>query len=433
MNKVLIISYYFPPVNIVASLRAGKMGKYLPDYGWEPWVLTVIPPPALPHSMPVEPIDGQVVRTKYLRPRIREAPPPTMNVSESRTRPGSTFIERLYRKAEQALDMSTSRMPDRTLGWYPYAIRAGRRMLKQTDFDAIYSTSGPPTCHLIARRLQRISHLPWIADYRDLWSLNHRLKRGSLFQWAEERFERWVIHGAAHLVTVTEPWRDKLADLTGQPVTTIPHGFDQEDFDDLPSCQPEAHEPFTLLYAGTLYPRSQNPAPLFQAIAQLESLCVIQPGDLLVRFVGTNPDYPAALARDYQVSDYVEFTALVPFRQSLHMQSEASALILFKWGDKQESGHCPAKLYDYLGVRRPVLALGDKRDVVDDVLSDCNAGVSVKSAREAAGVLRSWLAAYQKHGALPWHFNQDRIKHYTRSEAARILADLLDRVISGAS
>jgi glycosyltransferase involved in cell wall biosynthesis len=321
-------------------------------------------------------------------------------------------------------------MPDRTLGWYTFAVRAGTRSFEQVGFDAIYSISGPPTCHLIARRLQRVSQVPWIADYRDLWSLNHHVTRRPVFQWAEEKLESWAVKNAAHLVTVTEPWRAQLADLTGRPVATIPHGFDQQDFDALPPYRPGPDEPLTLLYPGTLYPGYQDPTPLFEAIALLDGLSSIQPGELLVRFVGTDPAYPAALAGDYGVSEYVEFTPFVSFRRSLAMQSQASALLLFKWGDDREIGHCPAKLYDYLGVKRPILVLGEKHDVVDDIVGDCEAGVSVSSVGGIVEVLRGWLRDYQEHGALPWRVNERRRQVYTRRKAAEALASLLDEVVA---
>jgi glycosyltransferase involved in cell wall biosynthesis len=305
--------------------------------------------------------------------------------------------------------------------------------LSHVQFDAIYSSSGPPTCHLIANRLQRISGVPWIADYRDLWSHNHYLQRGPLWEWAEECFERLIVRRAACLVTVTKPWGEELARFTGQRVVVIPHGFDAQDFEDLPAYDPGPEEPFVLLYAGTLYPGYQDPTPLFQAVRMLHEASHIHPGDFLIRFVGTDPDCPAGLAREFQIADYLAFTPIVPYAKSLQMQSQASALLLFKWKDDQETGVCPAKLYEYFGAGRPILALGDKRDVVDDILEDCEAGVSVASAEEAADVLRSWIATFKSLGRLPWHFNREHIGRYTRSEAVRALADLLNLVVSGGS
>lgn len=432
MKNVLLISYYFPPINVVASLRAGKMAKYLPHYGWQPWVLTVIPPPAVHQTMLVEMPEDRILRTQYLRPRIRKAPPATLSTSTEKLSGSPSKTEALYRKVEKVLQLSNSRMPDRTLGWYPYAVQAGRRLLSQVQFDAIYSVFGPPTCHLIANCLQRISGVPWIADYRDLWSFNHYQLRGPLWQWAEERFERLIVRRAAHLVTVTKPWGEKLARFTRQHVAVIPHGFDAQDFKDLPAYDPDPGEPFVLLYAGTLYPAYQDPTPLFQAVRILHQASHIHSGDFLIRFVGTDPGYPASLAKEFQISDYLAFTPVVPYATSLQMQSQASALLLFKWGDDQETGHCPAKLYEYLGAGRPILALGDKRDVVDDVLEECGAGVLVASVEEAVEVLQSWVVTFKSLGKLPWHFNRECIKRYTRSEAARALADLLNKVVGEA-
>ena len=40
LNKVLIISYFFPPCNLTASNRALFWAKYLKDYGYDPIVIT---------------------------------------------------------------------------------------------------------------------------------------------------------------------------------------------------------------------------------------------------------------------------------------------------------------------------------------------------------------------------------------------------------
>lgn len=42
-KKVLIITYWYPPLTTIASLRLGKFVKYLPEFGWEPIVVTVEP------------------------------------------------------------------------------------------------------------------------------------------------------------------------------------------------------------------------------------------------------------------------------------------------------------------------------------------------------------------------------------------------------
>ncbi|HMS66264.1 MAG TPA: glycosyl transferase family 1, partial [Ignavibacteria bacterium] len=43
MNKVLIISYYFPPMGMGGVQRTLKFAKYLREYGWESVVITDSP------------------------------------------------------------------------------------------------------------------------------------------------------------------------------------------------------------------------------------------------------------------------------------------------------------------------------------------------------------------------------------------------------
>lgn len=58
MKKVLIITYYFPPRPAIASVRLGGLAKYLPEFGWEPVILTA--------SLPGTPDKQfQVVQTFY--------------------------------------------------------------------------------------------------------------------------------------------------------------------------------------------------------------------------------------------------------------------------------------------------------------------------------------------------------------------------------
>jgi len=308
-------------------------------------------------------------------------------------------------------------------------VRAGVRLHRRVHFDAIYSSAGPPTSHLVASRLQRAFGVPWVADYRDLWSHNHYELRGSMWQWLEERFERHVIRRAVHLVTVTPPWAERLQTFSGQRVTVIPNGFDAADFEDLAPGVSLPGSLFTLLYAGTVYPVYQDPTTLLRAVRELLVRAQIQPGEFLIRFVGTEPEYVSSLATQHDVADFVSISPRVTYRESLRLQSQATALLLLKWTDAHETGHCPAKLFEYLGARRPVLAVGTKRDVVDDVLEECGAGVSIASVEEAAEVLQSWVTTFKSMGRLPWRFNREYIKRYTRSEAARALADLLDKVI----
>lgn len=69
MKKLLIVTYYFPPSGGPGVQRVLKFAKYLPEFGWEPIVLTVKDAdyPARDESLLKEiPPAVRVYRTKIL-------------------------------------------------------------------------------------------------------------------------------------------------------------------------------------------------------------------------------------------------------------------------------------------------------------------------------------------------------------------------------
>ena len=58
MKRVLIVTYHFPPRPTVGGLRPWGLARYLPEFGWEPVVLTA--------KLPARPASGpRVVETDY--------------------------------------------------------------------------------------------------------------------------------------------------------------------------------------------------------------------------------------------------------------------------------------------------------------------------------------------------------------------------------
>ncbi len=428
IKKVLLISYFFPPVNLVGSSRSGKMAKYLPHFGWQPWVLTAVPSPAVHQTMPVEIPDEFVIRTNYFRPKIRKSPAKVMATKAGKDFGSRGSKEKIYRFFEKISKLSFSRMPDRALGWYPYAVKTGVSLLKRLEFDAIYSIHGPPTSHLVASRLYSASGIPWIADYRDFWSLNPYDTQGPLWQKGEEAFERRVVKGASTLVVVNHPMASKLNELTGKPVVTIRNGFDEDDFVDLNHFKSNSDAPFSMLYPGSLYPGFHDLRPLFQAVRKLHRQSFINSRNFVIRFLGTDPEYPRKLAAKLEISSYLEFLPFASFKESLAYQSQATVLILFKWEDENEKGVCPSKFYEYLGARRPVLSIGKVRNVTDEILEDCHAGLTASTSEETSEILREWIAAYRENGEIGWEYNLNNLKKYSRKAAAEKMADLLNEI-----
>ena len=112
--------------------------------------------------------------------------------------------------------------PDAQIGWYPSAVAAGRRLIRSGAFDAIYSSSFPMTAHLVARTVRRHAGIPWVAEFRDPWSLwicdPEPLRRA-------ERLERSIAAEASAVVMTSPTWAAEHSKKWKKAVVTIPNGF----------------------------------------------------------------------------------------------------------------------------------------------------------------------------------------------------------------
>ena len=109
-----------------------------------------------------------------------------------------------------------------------FYLGAARRELQQNKYDAILSTSGPFTAHKIAEKLHSEFRLPWVADYRDLWSQRdyRSFAVSSERMWLEQKYESRIIQSADVLTTVSKPLADDLEQFHRKKTEVIFNGFD---------------------------------------------------------------------------------------------------------------------------------------------------------------------------------------------------------------
>ena len=183
MNKILMVIYNWPPRAGVGMIRPLKFAKYLPDFGWEPTILT---PKSAPSQICCHEKEGHLSGVRiiytgyfdvltYIKKKLR-----LYLQMETHTEPDKNSADMIsFKKKKESSLISLIRdflaFPDENIGWYRAAVRKGKELLKNENFSIIYSTSPPETSHLIAKKLKIISGLPWIADLRDPWSNYHHI------------------------------------------------------------------------------------------------------------------------------------------------------------------------------------------------------------------------------------------------------------------
>ncbi len=424
-RRVLLIAYHFPPRQSIASVRLGGLAKYLPEFGWQPIVLT----PALPS--PPDP-----------RFRIIETPYPGDASARLKRRLGLSAGKRLQRESALPATAQGERRslrgtliravqsviayPDEERAWRHIAVKAGARTLRDYKCDAIVSSSSPVTAHLIARDLKARTGLPWIADLRDLWTQNHYYRFGSLRRMAERRLEHRVLSAADSLVTVSAPLAEKLSLMHSHTrALSIPNGFDLDEV----SGQVTADREFSIVYTGHLYEGRMDPSPLFRALSDLIDDGTVDASRLHVRFFGDSPPWLRSAAERHGLGAQVELHGVVPRDEALQRQRSAQLLLLLNWDDPREAGIYTGKVFEYLAARRPILAVGGPKGVVSELLEETGAGRHVAGLEELKSVLLEAYGDYADSGGVRYSGIEVELAKHSQRVMAAGFAELLDGVV----
>ncbi len=397
--KILIVAGTFPPYAPSSASRANKFAKFLELQGHDVKVLA----PKLPGqdmSLTPEISEEKIIFTDYYD--INDFPTSVKNTIKSLfssvkkepsagpTETPSTIDDNNKQYAESAISKAyryLTNIPDRTIGWYPSAMRAGKKLFGHWCPDIIFSTAPPYTSFVVAHRLAKLIDIPWVADYRDLWidesNLQYRTIRGRV----NKQVEKWLLSNCSGLVTVTDNWAKNLQKKYDVPVVLAMNGFDPDDFDER-NKNVLYPDHFTILYAGVLYGDRRDPSILFEAMGKIgEKAKKIKV--LLYTPNGINDlsDQQKKIIETYNLHDQVIAKSFIPQSELLDIQLGVDELLLLRWNDPRENGVIAGKLFEYIGANKPILSIGSVTGEAADIIRDNEFGIVSDNPDEVASYL----------------------------------------------
>lgn len=407
MKKILMVALDFPPCQSAGVQRTTKFIQYLPEFGWEPSVLT-----GQPH------IYDQLadVWINPAKPVYRAF--------------GLNTLKHLSLKGKHFDGMLK---PDRFFSWYWHGVFVGKAAIREQAPDVIWSTFPCSTAMKIALKLQHKSGLPWVADFRDPFAgvnpyFNIDNRAGSEIDEAVVRSADMLVfstHRTAALYLAAYPF---LSDLK---VHVITNGFNEEEFvaaesrvrtSELDSDR-SVNKRYTLLHSGALYSDGRDPRYLFQAIAELIQEHGVARQNLSVVFRGAilTPNLKAKL-EELKLIDIIEFWPAIPFEQSIDEMLTADALLLLQ--GEQFNNQIPGKAYEYLRSGKPILALTDKTGATAELI-DPYEGVYIAGIQYIQEIKEQLLCLINNRGGI--RIDRD-IECYSRKSTTGRLANLLDEL-----
>jgi glycosyltransferase involved in cell wall biosynthesis len=281
--------------------------------------------------------------------------------------------------------------------------------------------------NLVASRLASEFNIPWIADFRDLWTQNHYYPYSGIRKFFDRRLELKTLSNASILTTVSQPLAENLQKLhKNKKVIAIPNGFDPEQTN--PGIPLSTK--FSITYTGYLYQGRRDPELLFKIIRYLINGNFIDPNSLEINFFGYDEGWLIHDVKKYGLDNYVKIHGIIPREQSIQKQRESQILLLLTWNDPEEKGVYTGKLFDYLAARRPILSLGfTDGGVVKELLDQTRVGVHCSNEVELREYLLEAYREYKELGAVQYRGIKEEVMKYSQVEMAKSFSEVLESII----
>lgn len=425
VEKVLIAVNTFPATG---GSRIDRFVKLLPAAGFEPVVLTIDHGPSDAKQ--------ELLARHY---------PPTLQVHRVRPFRGSYFTERYLDRGPQSRHYRLLAalsfpercvfVPDHMVRWVPRAIRLARGVVAREGIRLVLTSSPSESTHLIGLALQRNPGLRWVADFRDLWTEKDLLYRPAtpLHDRLIQRLERTVFQRADHVIANTpqnaERHRSRFG-LTPDRMTLIPNGFDHEDLGDDPPA-PANDGVFRIGYAGNLDKHDFPWKPFLDALRRLAD----DVGRARVRFVlcGYCSRQVVDHIRAQGIDDLVVRHGELSHREAMRMVAGTNLLLALLYENAYSDAIVPLKLYSYLPMRRPILAIAPEEGATAALIRATRTGtiVSARSGVETiVRALRGYFDAWQS-GTSRHDPDDAVVARYDRRAQTRELATVFRRLLAG--
>jgi len=425
MKRVLVIGHFWP-YHPGGSKRVLGLAKYLPEFGWEPIVLTatLCDKPDFQCRV-IETLSRNTVVEfkKFLRLNPKRGFQEQLGIPSKIIHKKASPTARIAKLFEAVITY-----PDIESGWKSFALEAVKKCFLTERVDALLSV-WPITAHIIAKGLKEEYKLPWLADFPDLWSETYAYSYGRIRKWFDRNLEKRTLRRADILTTSSWPQTEVMRNIHGrQDILTITIGFDPEKINEPPM---PLTEKFTITYTGIFYGENRNPSKFFEALHELLSEKLIIQDDVQVRLYGPPAKSVEMEIEKLNLSPVVKQHGVVPWEECLKRQRESQLLLQLNWENKKEKGAYSGKITEYLAARRPVLSVGGwGNDVTEELFQETKVGAYCPNVMQIKEALLKYYLEYKQRRKVIFQGDISRTDKYSYREMAKKFATLLNLICS---
>jgi glycosyltransferase involved in cell wall biosynthesis len=430
MNRVLIITYYWPPSGGAGVQRWLKFTKYLRNYGWEPIIYTPENPeaPAIDPSLEKDIPEGvQVIKTRIWEPysaykrfvgRKKENSIKAGFLAEKKN-PG--LIEKIA-----VWIRGNFFIPDARKFWIKPSVRFLINYLNENPVDVIVSTGPPHSMHLIAMGIKKKLNIPWIADFRDPWTNIDFYDRLMLTRSSDKKhhmLELNVLNQADKIVVVSPTMILDFDKLVHREYHVITNGFDEDEGSKVETL---LDKKFSISHIGSVV-ETRNPEVFWKAVGELLHENPELKNDLEIHFVGP-VDYSVdeSITKN-KLADYISKISYLPHDEIAALQRKSQVLLLLINKTQNSKSVVTGKLFEYLYSGRPILCIGPPDGDAASILKETGSGLvsGYNDLMQLKENIKSYYVAYKK-GKLITEIKD--LGKYTRKNLTKQFVKLLNEL-----
>lgn len=431
MNKVLILTYYWPPSGGAGVQRWLKFVKYLRDFGWEPIVYTALngEMPEIDHSLEKDiPDNITVLKTPIWEPYSAYK---TLIGQKKDQKINAAFLNEKKKSGLLSNFAVWVRgnffIPDARKFWIKPSIKYLDDFLHQHKIDAIISSGPPHSMHLIAKGLiQKHPYLKWIADFRDPWTnidFYKDLKLSSSADAKHRKLEKEVLKESDAVISVGHLMSEELIEINGgqsEKFHVITNGYDEED---LCKEKVEKDHKFSIAHIGTLV-KTRNPEGLWKVLSELIKEDAEFKEALEIKLVGKLDIVVKESIEKHGLSSFVKKIDYLPHNKVIEEQQRSRVNLLLVNQTPNAKSILTGKFFEYLSAGAPILAIGPTEGDLATILNATHAG-KISDFNDTHSLKKNVYELFKDQNIKR---NEEEIKKYSRKNLTKKLADVLNNL-----
>jgi glycosyltransferase involved in cell wall biosynthesis len=380
-KKVLMIINEFPPTGESGVQRPVKFIKYLVQLGYEVFVVTPKNPTknVLDYTLLNDiPDSVKIFKTSSfgIKGKAHQKIGELRKISNDKLTPKKLFWK--FLKSINDIIMPI----DKQIGWTPFAYAKAKQVIKKYSIKNIYITGFPFSAFIIGKKLKQTfgDKVNFIADYRDAWQFEPKIdknvskRRKNIMVKIEDSIVPFVDKFVFATEFIRQQYLKKFPNIENRSMT-ITNGYDEDDF--ISIKKPQKMPFFNFVYMGKFYDFKRSPIPLMKSLEKYKQSN--EEFNFQFNHIGTLSEQLLNKLKSYPFYNYLGYKT---HDEAINISVDADVLILIINNDPSSLGVYTGKFFEYLMLKKPILALVPKSGIVDDFFKKHDVGYSASPDNE---------------------------------------------------